>query len=68
MRLTLKDFQADTVDELTEKLRRAAREAAETGDLQAICLSSPTGSGEDCDGHGRLGKTPGGRRRESTPF
>ena len=46
MRLTLKDFQADTVQELSDKLRRAAREVADTGDLQAVCLSSTTGSGK----------------------
>lgn len=45
MRLLLKDFQVDAVDRLVNQLRRAATEAA-AGEMQSICLSSPTGSGK----------------------
>lgn len=45
MKLLLKDFQTDAVTKLIKQLRRAASEA-KTGDLQAVCLSSPTGSGK----------------------
>lgn len=45
MKLLLKDFQTEAVDQVVRQLRRAAVEAAE-GDLQAVSLSSPTGSGK----------------------
>jgi type III restriction enzyme len=45
VRLLLKDFQTDAVEQLVRHLRRGAVEAAD-GDLQAISLSSPTGSGK----------------------
>ncbi len=45
MKLLLKDFQTEAVDQVVRQLRRAAAEAAE-GDLQAVSLSSPTGSGK----------------------
>lgn len=46
MRLQLKDFQVESVDELLEKLRRAATEVSQSSDKQAVGLSSPTGSGK----------------------
>jgi type III restriction enzyme len=46
MRLVLKDFQLDSVDELIDKLRRAAREVNQSREAQAVGLSSPTGSGK----------------------
>lgn len=46
MRLVLKDFQLDYVDELVDKLRRAAREVHQSREQQAVGLSSPTGSGK----------------------
>jgi type III restriction enzyme len=46
MRLVLKDFQTAAVDELVEKLRRAAREVHQSRENQAVGLSSPTGSGK----------------------
>jgi len=46
MRLLLKDFQTTAVDELVDKLRRAAREVASSQESQAVGLSSPTGSGK----------------------
>lgn len=45
MKLLLKDFQVNAVDQLVRHLRRAAREAIE-GDPQAVSLSAPTGSGK----------------------
>lgn len=45
MKLLLKDFQLNAVDQVVRHLRRAAREAIE-GDLQAVALSAPTGSGK----------------------
>lgn len=45
MKLLLKDFQTEAVERLVKQLRRASREAR-TGDLQSVCLSSPTGSGK----------------------
>jgi type III restriction enzyme len=45
VRLVLKEFQEEKVDELVDRLRRAARDA-KTGELQAVVLSSPTGSGK----------------------
>lgn len=44
MRLVLKPFQVDSVDELIDKLRRAARDAS--SETQAVGLTSPTGSGK----------------------
>lgn len=46
MRIVLKEFQVTAVDELTDKLRRSAREVRQSGEAQAIGLSSPTGSGK----------------------
>lgn len=45
MKLLLKDFQTDAVVRLVKRLRDASSDAR-TGDLQAISLSSPTGSGK----------------------
>lgn len=45
MKITLKDFQTDSVELLVKRLRQAAGEAA-TGDLQSVGLSAPTGSGK----------------------
>ncbi len=45
MRLKLKDFQDDAVVQLVRYIRGAARDSR-TGDLQSVCLSSPTGSGK----------------------
>ena len=45
MRLVLRDFQDETVDELVRKLRQAAADAT-LGDRQAVGLTSPTGSGK----------------------
>jgi type III restriction enzyme len=45
VKLLLKDFQTEAVGRLVKHLRRAANEAR-TGDLQSVCLSSPTGSGK----------------------
>jgi type III restriction enzyme len=47
MRLVLKDFQLDAVDDLVQELFKAAREVLrDPGDAQAVGLSSPTGSGK----------------------
>jgi type III restriction enzyme len=46
MRIELKEFQNIAVQDLLGKIKRARREAAEDGSLQAIILSSPTGSGK----------------------
>lgn len=46
MKLTLKDFQANTVDELYVEARAAKREVDEGGREQVIVLASPTGSGK----------------------
>lgn len=46
MRLVLKEFQTDTVQELSDKLRRAAREVNQSQEPQAVGLSAPTGSGK----------------------
>ncbi len=46
MRLVLKDFQTDVVENLLAKLRLAAREANQSRELQAVGLSAPTGSGK----------------------
>lgn len=45
MRLQLKPFQVDAVEKLVLGGRRAARDAR-TGELQALLLASPTGSGK----------------------
>lgn len=45
MKLTLKDFQDDAVIKLARYLRGAAKDS-KSGDLQAVSLSSPTGSGK----------------------
>lgn len=45
MKILLKDFQIEHVDKLVANLRRASRFAAE-GELQAVSLSAPTGSGK----------------------
>jgi len=44
--LVLKDFQVDAVEELVAKLASAIREVERTQELQAVGLSSPTGSGK----------------------
>lgn len=46
MRLVLKDFQEAAVDDLVRYLRRASSDVEVSGDLQAVALSSPTGSGK----------------------
>jgi len=45
MKLLLKPFQVDAVSRLADRLRRCGRDA-ETGELQAAWLASPTGSGK----------------------
>jgi type III restriction enzyme len=45
LKILLKDFQVSAIDVLVERLRKAAREAAEN-DLQSVSLSAPTGSGK----------------------
>ena len=45
MRLPLKSFQDDAVAKLVRYMRSASRESR-GGDLQSVCLSSPTGSGK----------------------
>lgn len=45
MKLLLKEFQEQAVSKLVRHVRGAARESR-TGDLQAVCLSSTTGSGK----------------------
>lgn len=46
MRIVLKDFQADAVEEVVGRLRRAARDVRQSREAQAVSLSSPTGSGK----------------------
>lgn len=46
MRIELKEFQDNAVADLFAKLKKARRDATEDGELQAIVLSSPTGSGK----------------------
>src|SRR5687767_12447824 len=46
MRLLLKEFQTESVEELLAELRRAAREVHQSAKAQAVGLSSPTGSGK----------------------
>jgi type III restriction enzyme len=46
MKLLLKEFQEEAVLKLVRHLRGAAKEARKNGDLQAVCLSSTTGSGK----------------------
>ncbi|MTH53529.1 hypothetical protein GKZ89_08870 [Bacillus mangrovi] len=45
MKIALKSFQEDSVEELLKELSNAKREVREEG-LQAVVLSSPTGSGK----------------------
>lgn len=45
MNVELKDFQEAALDDLMKKVERARRDAAD-GELQAVVLSSPTGSGK----------------------
>lgn len=45
MKILLKEFQEEAVGQFVRRLRQAAREARD-GDLQAVSLSSPTGSGK----------------------
>lgn len=46
MKIELKDFQDDAVEQLIKKLNPAKREVAEGGDHQAVILAAPTGSGK----------------------
>ncbi len=46
MKLLLKEFQAEAVDELVSEMRHAAAEAAHRNKRQAVSLASPTGSGK----------------------
>ena len=46
MKIELKDFQDDAVEQLIKKLNSAKREVAEGGDHQAVILAAPTGSGK----------------------
>lgn len=67
MKLLLKDFQVQAVDRLVNHLRRASIEA-QSGDLQAVSLFAPTGSGKTIiataaierllEGDGRSGPFP----------
>jgi len=45
MNVLLRDFQEQATGDFVRKIRRASRDAAE-GELQAVSLSSPTGSGK----------------------
>jgi type III restriction enzyme len=46
MKLALKEFQENTVAELYRRVRQAKRDVLFEGDLQAVVLASPTGSGK----------------------
>lgn len=46
MKIKLATFQHDAVEQLIKKLNLAKREIEEGGDLQAVILSAPTGSGK----------------------
>ena len=46
MKIELKDFQDDAVEQLIKKLNPAKREVADGGDHQAVILAAPTGSGK----------------------
>lgn len=46
MKIELKDFQDDAVEQLIKKLNPAKREVVEGGDHQAVILAAPTGSGK----------------------
>lgn len=46
MRITLRDFQEEAVAALTRRLDQARREWAADGQLQAVGLAAPTGSGK----------------------
>lgn len=45
MNIELREFQQEAVEDFVKKLRRAARDARD-GELQAVSLASPTGSGK----------------------
>lgn len=45
MKIELKEFQELAVQDLFGKVKKASRDAAD-GELQAVILSSPTGSGK----------------------
>ncbi|MGI8517219.1 MAG: DEAD/DEAH box helicase family protein, partial [Acidimicrobiia bacterium] len=45
MKIELKDFQQEAVDDLAAKVRYATEGAVKVG-LQAVVLSAPTGSGK----------------------
>jgi type III restriction enzyme len=46
VKIELKEFQQDRVNELANELRSASDEYIARGKRQAVCLSSPTGSGK----------------------
>lgn len=46
MKIELKEFQELAVQDLFGKVKKASRDAREDGELQAVILSSPTGSGK----------------------
>ena len=46
MKLLLKDFQVEAVDDLVAEMRDAADDVARRNRPQAVSLSSPTGSGK----------------------
>lgn len=46
MKLTLKAFQSDAVDDLRKRARQSSNEILDDGDEQALLLNAPTGSGK----------------------
>lgn len=46
MKLELKDFQDDAVEQLIKRLKQAKREILEDSENQAVILAAPTGSGK----------------------
>lgn len=46
MKLELKDFQDDAVEQLIKRLKQAKREIVEDSEHQAVILAAPTGSGK----------------------
>lgn len=46
MKLLLKEFQVDAVDDFVSKMRHAAADIAQRREHQAVSLASPTGSGK----------------------